>query len=626
MFIFGLAAAFVDGPPVQGTVRRLFQGGPAVPSDGTRFAESPHGAAGLSRWAVVRRDEQAVPSWDAARGLLFCGDVRLYNRPELLAELEVSTSERDCADLELARRAYLRWGQESPRRLVGDFAFAAWDDDRRILFAARDQLGSRPLFFRKTSEGIVVTSQLQQLMPLLNDPFHEIDAAQILDLLTDHVSDPGRTFFRGVVRLRPGHRLVATASGVAESRYWTPPVTPDTSLSYDENCERLRGVFRRAVRDRLESDHPIVAHSSGGFDSSTILMAADEVYRSEPGRVPLVMVSALAPGFACDESSYMDAVASRVSFEGLRWNVVEETSSSFPGVFRGAPNLRVGLAGGPRRDLEIARQKGARILVSGFMGDEVWYAGGVMRDFVRRGRLDVVLRHVRRAGLGLSALRHTFDWGLGVLAPAVAPTIARRLEGRRFAPVPEWMGPRLREIYPPPAEPFDLPSSDWPSHLLAALWARLTRARTGVQVEGMTDYGSEDGLEVRLPHADIRLIECIMTLPWSQRDPQGHHRRTGRDALGTLLPPEFAGRRVQKPWTDVWNATSRRTVQGLAPFFRTGSWASSPFVDRGIARAMFETALNGGVTIPIQSLSTVLALGGLEAWLRQVFHYNSPRS
>ncbi len=574
---------------------------------------------------MVRRDEQAAPSWDAARGLLFCGDVRLYNRPELLAELGIAASQGECADLELARQAYLRWGPESPRHLVGDFAFAAWDDDRRILFAARDHLGTRPLFFRKASEGIVVASRLHQLMPLLNDPLDELAAPQILDLLSEHVSDPRRTLFRGFVRLRPGHRLIATAREVVESRYWMPPATPDTSLSYDENCERLRSVFRRAVRDRLESDHPIVAHSSGGFDSSTILMAAEEVYRSEPGRAPLIMVSALAPGFACDESNYMDAVASRVSFEGLRWNIIEETSSSFPGVFRGAPTVRIGLAGGPRRDLEIARQKGARVLVSGFMGDEVWYAGGVLRDFVRRARLDIVLRHVRRAGLGFSALRHTIDWGLGILNPALAPTIAHRLEGG-FAPPPEWMGPRLREIYPPSAELLELPSVDWSSHLLADLWARLTRPRTGAQIEGMTDYGSEDGLEVRLPHADVRLIECVMALPWAQRDPRGHHRRTGRDALGPLLPPEFAGRRGQKPWTDVWKATARRTVPSLAPFFRTGAWVSSPFVDRGIARAMFETALNGGATLPAQSLSTVLALGGLEAWLRGVFNYNSGRS
>jgi asparagine synthase (glutamine-hydrolysing) len=623
VFIFGLAAAFVDGVPTRRSAQDLLDGFPVAPSDGTRFVQSPHGSAGLSRWVVVRRDEQAAPSWDATRELLFCGDVRLYNRPELFSELDIPASDRDCPDLELARRAYLRWGHESPLHLVGDFAFAAWDDDRRTLFAARDHLGSSPLYFRKTSEGIVVASQLQQMIRLLNDPSEEIEAAQILDQLTEHVSDPRRTFFRNVVRLRAGHRLVVTADDVAEHRYWFPPATPDASFTYEENLERLRGVFRRAVRDRLESDRPIVAHSSGGFDSSTILMVSDEIYRSEPGRPPLVMASALAPGFACDESNYMDAVASRVSFEGIRWNVVEETSSSFSGVFGGAPWLRIGLGGGPRRDLEIARERGARVLVSGFMGDEVWYAGGVLRDFVRRGRLDVVLRHVRRGGHGLSALRHSLDWGLGILDPSNASTIAHHFDAR-FAPLPEWMGPCLREIYPPAPEPVDF--VPLPSHLLTALWARLTRPRTSAQIERMTDYGREDGLEVRLPHADVRLIECIMSVPWTQRDPMGHHRRTGRDALGPLLPSEFRSRRGQKPWTDVWNATSYRRAQGLAPLFRTGHWASAPFVDRGIARAMFTTALTGVSNAPPKSLSTILAFGGLEAWLCQLLRYNVARS
>jgi Tol biopolymer transport system component len=41
------------------------------------------------------------------------------------------------------------------------------------------------------------------------------------------------------------------------------------------------------LRDRLESDTSIVAHSSGGFDSSTILMLADQIYRvSAKGGAP----------------------------------------------------------------------------------------------------------------------------------------------------------------------------------------------------------------------------------------------------------------------------------------------------------------------------------------------------
>jgi asparagine synthase (glutamine-hydrolysing) len=625
VFIFALAAAFVDDVLTRRTVQTLLDAFPSTPPDGTSFAESPRGSAGLSRWAVVRRDKAAAPSWDAARGLLFCGDVRLYNRPELIAELDVPPSERDCSDLELAKRAYLRWGHESPVHLAGDFAFATWEQGQGTLFAARDHLGSRPLYFRKTSEGILVASHLQQIIPFLDSPRDELDGAPILDRLIDHVSDPRRTFFRGVARLRPGHRLVATADNVVESRYWMPPAEPQATFSYEDNCERLRTTFRRAVRDRIESDHPIVTHSSGGFDSSTILMAADEIYRSEPGRAPLIMASALTPGFACDDSNYMDALASRVSFEGIRWNLVNETSSSFPGVFRSAPNLRIGLGGGPRRDLEIATQKGARILISGFMGDEIWYAGDVLRDFVRHARLNAVFRHVSRAGLGWSAFRHTLDWGLGIFRPATAPRIARRLETRSVPP-PKWMGPRLREIYPPAPEQFDLPSVDWPSHLLSSLWLRLSRPRTDIQMEGMTDYGIEHGIEVRLPHADVRLIECIMTVPWTQREPKGHHRRTGRDALGPLLPPEFSRRRGQKPWTDVWNATSHRMIQGMAPFFRSGPWVSAPFVDRGIARGMLETALNAGPDTPAPSRSTVLGFGTLEAWLRELSGYNTVRS
>jgi asparagine synthase (glutamine-hydrolysing) len=617
VFIFGLAAAFVDGSPTRGTVQSLLDAFPTIPSNGTSVASSPRGSAGLSRWAVVRRDEQAVPSWDPVRRLLFCGDVRLYNRPELISELGIPLSEGDCSDLELARRAYLRWGQESPLHLIGDFAFAVWDEDQGTLFAARDQLGSRPLYFLRIREQVVVASQLQQMIPLLDRPFDEIDAGQILDRLTERVTDPRRTYFRNVVRLRPGHRLVATANSVAQSRFWMPPAAPDNAFSYEENCERLRTVFRRAVRDRLESDFPIVAHSSGGFDSSTILMAADDIFRCESGRAPLVMVSGLTPGFPCDESNYMDAVAARVSFEGLRWNIVDETSSSFPGVFRGMPNLRIGFGGGPRRDLEIAQQKGARVLVSGFMGDEVWWAGGVLRDFVRRGRLNAVSRHVLGAGLGLSALRHALDWGLGIFPPATASRLAKRLE-RGSAPPPKWLGPRLLEIYPPEPELFDPPPVEWSSHLLSASWARLTEPRTGALMEAMTGYAVEDGIEMRLPHADVRLVEFILRIPWTQREPRGHHRRTGRDALGPLLPDEFSARRVQKPWTSVWNETLHRVICGLAPFFRSGPWTSAPFVDRGIARAMFETAVSDGPSAGMESLWTVAAFGALEAWLRKL--------
>src|SRR5687768_17307782 len=99
----------------------MMDGLPVIPPDGIRYVASRQAAAGVGRWAVVKRDGLTVPSWDPARGVLFAGDVRLYNRAELLTALDTPELDRACSDLELARLAYLRWGEESPNHLVGDF-------------------------------------------------------------------------------------------------------------------------------------------------------------------------------------------------------------------------------------------------------------------------------------------------------------------------------------------------------------------------------------------------------------------------------------------------------------------------------------------------------------------------
>lgn len=556
--------------------------------------------------------------------MLFAGDVRLYNRPELLSELVLPSALRTCSDLELARLAYLRWRHEAPQHLVGDFAFAAWDENEATLFAARDHIGMRPLYYRVLADGIVVASDVRQILAIVERPFDNVDHQRVLYWTGGWAGDLERTFFRGISRLRPGHHLLADARGAKQRRYWLPPAMPEEPASYEDNCERLRELFGRAVRDRLESDLPIVAHSSGGFDSSTILMAADRVYRSEPGRPPLTMVSAVAPGYPSDESGYMDAVAARVGFEGVRWNVVDETPTTFPGVSRAAPVLRRGLAGGARRDLEIAHERGARVLLSGLVGDDIWYAAGVLRDFFRHGRWISLLRSLILSGSGFAAAQRGLNALTGILSPVTAVRLATKGIGLPPAPS-EWLGPALREIYRGGAMPIDLPDVVWPSHMVCSIWAQLTMAQATAVIESVVEHALDDGIELRAPCADIRLIEHVLRIPWHQREPRGHFRRTARDALGSLLPPEFAARRGQQPWTAVWHANARRTVSGIAPIIERGGWRSAPFIDRGIARAMLRVAIAGGGASVPETCLLVSEFGALEAWLRELLLYNPPR-
>jgi asparagine synthase (glutamine-hydrolysing) len=615
VFAFALAAAFSDAP-VRKTAAQLTASFPIHAADGVRSAVAPSAVAAIARWAVVRRDLQVEPSWDAKRRLLFAGDVRLYNRSELLDELGVAREERDCSDLELARRAYLRWDADAPLHLVGDFAFAAWNEDRRTLFAARDHLGLRPFFYSVADNALIVASDVRQMLAL-SGRTPEVNAPRILDFLLLRLSRSGDTFFSHVRRLRPGHRLTIRNNDENTTRYWLPPATTER-MSYGENCEVLRALFCRAVSDRIESDRPIVAHSSGGFDSSTIIMAAAEIHRTHPGRAPLTLASAIVPGFPSDESHLMDAVAARVPFEGVRWHAIDETSETFPGVTSAGPLLQIGPAGGPRRDLDIARARGARVLLSGHMGDDVWYAADVLRDFVRHGRLTAPFRYISKARLGLSAVRPLSSAALGMLSPAIATRLSWWF-ARRPEPPPSWLGQELEALYPLTPEPLDLPPIEWTSHVACGVWLRLTAAWSAYLAELMTGYGADDGIEVRLPHADVRLIEHVLRMPWHQREPIDHNRRTGRESLGVLLPQEFAGRRGQRPWTPVWLANSRRTLKGAARFLDQGPWLSEPFVDRGIARAAARELASELSSSDFRTAWRVLAFAALEAWLRTVF-------
>ena len=160
MFVFSLAAGFATGTPNAERVRLSMAGLPVAPADGVRTAHGPRGSASLGRWIVVKRDDAAAPLWDPVRGLLFAGDVRLYNRPELIRELgESAALDGEQSDLELARLAYLKWGQDAPLHLVGDFAFVAWDESNSRLFAARDHFGVRPLHYRRLPDGMVVACE-----------------------------------------------------------------------------------------------------------------------------------------------------------------------------------------------------------------------------------------------------------------------------------------------------------------------------------------------------------------------------------------------------------------------------------------------------------------------------------
>ncbi|MEP6652743.1 MAG: asparagine synthase-related protein [Myxococcales bacterium] len=625
MFVLAFAAGFEDGAPLARRVQAMLEGFPVSASDGATTTEAGHAVAGIMRWVVVRRDLRVAPRWDPVRQLLFAGDVRLYNRPELAELLDLPEPLDDLSDLDLAWLAYTKWGEDAPRHLVGDFAFVAWDERRRSLFACRDPLGVRPLYYSVMTDGVALASDVRQLLPLLPRPYDDVNVDRVLCRLLHVARRPGATFFRSISLLKPGHSLFVEQRKKREVRHWDPPREPRRATSYEENCAELLHLFRRAVRDRLDSDYPLVAHSSGGFDSSTIVMASADIYRQEPRRAPLVMASALSRGYPCDDGRFIDEVTANVPFEHVTWNAVDDALPPAPlETTLMQPGFRRGLGGGPRRDLDLAMERGARVLLGGTYGDEVLFAGGIHLDMFRGGHWGELLVEtlVRRAPQGRGGYM-LMESLLGVLSPPVALRLRKKLSPGGPTK-PGWFGPVLEPLSPERPQCNIDPERSWPSHVAYTLWSQLTGTRLTAVLDGIITYATDAGLEMRLPFTDIRVVEHLLTVPWQQRSPRGHLRRFGRDALGSLLPPLFSTRANQGDWGPVFVAHAKRVASFMSDVLVNGPWYSAPFVDRHKARGMFREVakINGIATANTWTL--LLELVSLECWLRQLFWYTPP--
>ncbi len=189
-------------------------------------------------------------------------------------------------------------------------------------------------------------------------------------------------------------------------------------------------------------------------------------------------------------------------------------------------------------------------------------------------------------------------------------------------------GPELQARYPPPPEELNLPDLAWPSHLACELWAQMTGPRVGAAITAAAAYGAEDGIEVRVPYLDVRLVEKVLATPWQARLPrEGDHRRLHRDVLESMLPEEFAQRRAQGSWMPVW----RRSAKAMLPavekkLISDGEWLSAPYLDISQVRAMLAEAIARPDSIESRKLVRVAGFGGVGAWLRRVFRYDSAPS
>ncbi len=475
--------------------------------------------------------------------LVFNGEI--YNYLELRAELTADHGAQfhTEGDGEAIVAAYHHWGPAAVGRLRGMFAFLIWDTQDRVLFAARDPFGIKPLFLARTPAGIAFSSEAKGLRELTGPASVNVPALQHY-LVLQYVPEPatmdpaiGKVESGTFVTVRPGHPMKTT-------RYFHPtftalPVSSDAQRT--ALYRRIADVMDDSVAKHMRADVTVGSFLSGGIDSTAIAALAK---RYNPD------LMTFTTGFEREGFSEIDVAAESAAAIGVRHVIrtvsEQELTQTLPLIIWYLDDPVADAALVPLYFVANEARKHVKVVLSGEGADELFggyniyrepsslrgitsLPGGLRKglaavgralpqgfrgqDMLRRGSLDLPDRYYGNARIfreeQLAGLLRTYD-------PA-----------RSFRDITD-------PVYALSTESDPIARMQ---HVDLFTWLR---GDILVKADKMTMANS---LELRVPFLDTEVFEVARTIPPGEKVTPQTTKLALRRAMELIVPPHVLNRR-----------------------------------------------------------------------------------
>ncbi len=497
-----------------------------------------HEGAGLGhrRLSIIGLSDGQQPMCNGTQDIWVTYNGEIYNYRLLKEELEaLGYVFRSHSDTEVIVHGYQAWGEKVVDRLRGMFAFVIYDQPKRRMFAARDRLGVKPLYYHLTGQLFLFGSEPKALLKHPEMPKRpDLDAVK---LCLQYGYPPAHySAFEGMSQLEPGCTLMVMADSQRLHRYWTPPELgsgnpPNADAELDRQIDETVGI-------ELMSEVPLGAFLSGGVDSSIV---AASIARSEKitTRPRTFCIGFPEPEY--DESGFSRQVADSLGLD----HTIEMMSIDALGLM----DKLVDIYDEPFADSSaiptFALCKMARrhvtVALSGDGGDEVF--GGYRRykklhsyrqlpGLARRASglvANQIPSGVRGQGrlerMGLT-MSHQYEHEITLFQP------------RHFQ---ELLTPDLdREVDWSLAQLFErAPGKD---QVLKAQWVDLMSYLPGDILMKVDRASMANSLEVRVPLLDHVFVEWAATLPPEKAFANGKMKVALKDHLARRVPKKLVDR------------------------------------------------------------------------------------
>lgn len=527
---------------------------------------------------------------------------------------------------QLVLESFRTFGTDCVEHLEGDYAFLIWNRHTRELFCARDFTGRRPLFLAEWSGGLVVATSLDSIAalpgfnPRINVGAVGADAAGLFFTLDDE------TCMHGVRSLRSGHTCTwRPGKPVRSARTWFPTAGSGNDLSFADAARVLRDLIARAAVERTSRAGPTAVWMSGGRDSTAVFAAAKFATSECDKSRSLLPISRSHP--AGDSGREDEAIEEVCSFWGVTPNWVDARSIPLFEGFRNrdrwsSDSFSQPFEGLARALANTSRSLGADVALDGYGGDFLFQVSRVyLSDLISRGKVGRAIGEWRAMDAGREGMPGFVRYGIQPLVPrwAKQSQTGRRLRGSMERTAPPWINSAFER-----------------EHSLAdrfpALGPDAQTGRTAVDREAqfylthqffarvnakMFAFAREQGVELRSPLLDSRVVRFALSRPSQERNNRGDSKRLLRASMRNLLPASVLAPRRGKTGTLTSYFAQHMGSEGLRrlmQIFPARELATLGVIDsRKFATAIDEYRSLGSRYPYVESLFCTLQA---ETWLR----------
>lgn len=483
-------------------------------------------------------------AWNLDKTIGIVADARIYNRTKLLKNLNYN---QNCGDAELIFNSYIKWGHDLLDKLEGDFSFAIIDKTRDLIFAARDIVGAKPFFYSSSPDRFIFGSEPKQILGLPFGVTPQADQLEVARYLEDILIAGESTVWKSIKRLKPGHFLIATSNDVKQTPYWRPELLSSSHCTcYDKFIDTLRKKFIGSVSHRLNTDETVAIHVSGGYDSSSIALIAEEV--TNLSSTSLIALSITHEEKEVDESEYIELIQKKLSYPMHLYQAPKLDSSV--NLFEQAwnqdsPAINIETQR-DEKGIKIMKKAKAKILLSGFGGDDVFWEPDYGKDLINIKDISKFITRLFECYQQTPYLCFKIKLReiLAKKIPIALELYSQLKRGKINISNKSIISKDLQKLIASTNLDHNISESlHFDSYSQKQIYEWMTCSRLQWSIEHQEAFYAHHGIEVRYPYLDKNLMENILSIPLSIRlKNKNRMKPLLQDIMGNRLPKQILSR------------------------------------------------------------------------------------